>query len=397
MEPDRRVPYINDFALIGIVTQMNEITFSVVVPTHNRSDLLATLFDTLAIAKAEFSGQVETIIVDSSSGIEAHAIQFLCEKYSAHYLSCTNRVTRKRNLGVQEATGEYIFFTDSDCELSKDVFVQHLLTYETYGKNTGGVLGLTLVCGDTAPIWRSLHLDSSFTTSFSFARWMEIAPWGTCTNLSFRTEVLKKVGGFDEDWPLVVYGEDVDLGMRFNQAGYEIRCNRQAVVRHNSATIHGTTQVLRKKFLTGRADYHLGKKHPDRVALEFPGWTAFGLILLPVFIWKSLTEQYLDPLLLFAAAISLGILFQAFLTAKSSKTGQQDIFRYAFVIIFEAVFEFGKICESFRNGHIRRMWTKFVYVDRQLLGERDKRIRQMWSFIFSLLFLVAFSGIHIFG
>ena len=376
---------------------MNEITFSVVVPTHNRSDLLATLFDSLVIAKDEFSGRVETIIVDSSSGAEAQAIQSLCEKYSARYLRCANRVTQKRNLGVQEAAGEYIFFTDSDCDLSKDVFVQHILTYETCGKNTGGVLGLTLVCGDTAPIWRSLHLDSSFTTSFSFARWMEIAPWGTCTNLSFRTEVLKKVGGFDEDWPLVVYGEDVDLGMRFNQAGYEIHCNQQAVVRHNSATIHGTMQVLRKKFFTGRADYHLGKKHPDRLALEFPSWTALGLILLPIFIGKSLIELYLDPLLMFAAAISLGILFQAFLTAKASKTGQQDIFRYALVIIFEAVFEFGKICESLRNGQLRRMWTKFVYVDRQLLGERDKRIRQMWSFFLTLLFLVAFSGIHIFG
>jgi glycosyltransferase involved in cell wall biosynthesis len=176
MEPDRRVPGIINFALNRNNSSMNEITFSVVVPTHNRSELLATLFDTLAIAKAEFSGQMETIIIDSSSGAEAHAIQSLCEKHSARYLRCTNQVTRKRNLGVQEATGEYIFFTDSDCELSKDVFVQHALTYESSGEHTGGVLGLTQLCGDTAPIWSTLHLDSSFTTSFSFARWMETAP-----------------------------------------------------------------------------------------------------------------------------------------------------------------------------------------------------------------------------
>ena len=205
------------------------------------------------------------------------------------------------------------------------------------------------------------------------------------------------MGGFDDNWPLVVYGEDVDLGMRINKTGYEIRCNRQAVVRHNSTTIHGIMQVLRKKFLTGRADFHLGKKHHDRLALEYPSWTAVGLILLLVSIGKSLIERQPTPLLLCPTALLLGILFQAFLTAKASKTGQQDIFHYALVIVFEAVFELGKIYKSLRNGQLLRMWTKFVYVDRQLLGERDKRIRQMWSCILALLFLAAFSGIHIFG
>jgi hypothetical protein len=204
------------------------------------------------------------------------------------------------------------------------------------------------------------------------------------------------VGGFDENWPLVVYGEDVDLGMRVNQTGYEIRCNQQAVVRHNSAAIHGIIQVLRKKFSTGRADYHLGKKHPDRLALEFPSWTVIGLFLLPILIGKSMVERYPVPLLMGSAAFLMGILFQAFLTAKAAKAGQQDVFRHALVIIFEAVFEFGKVYESLRNGQLRRLWTKFVYVDRQLIGERDKRIRQMWSCILALLFLAAFSGIHIF-
>lgn len=364
-------------------------SFSIVVPTHNRSALVASLLQTLSIARARFQGIVEIFVIDSSEGDEASAIHGLCIKHNACYLRCTNNVCKKRNVGIREAGGEHVLFTDSDCEVPPDILTQHAQTYESAGDDIGGVLGATTITGDLTPIWRTLKLDSSFTAAFSFARWLKYAPWGTCTNISFRREVLLQVGGFDESWPLMVYGEDVDLGLRVNEAGFRIRCNPQAIVKHNSITISSLRQVLRKKYMSGRADYYLGQKHPARLSPEFPGWSGMTLLLLSVLLLKGLIVHSILPMLGGVIWLLVSVLCQAILTARASRTGWPSILRHATVILFEAIFELGRLTESFRHGEVKRLWTKFVYVERQLVGERDKRIRQMWACVFAFLCLLA--------
>ncbi len=370
---------------------MKADSFSIVVPTHNRIHLVESLLQTLTAARSNFSGTVEILIIDSSENDNASVISQLCHQYQAIYFRCINNVCKKRNLGIQQAKSEFVFFTDSDCEIMPDTLTQHAQTYVIGGKDIGGVLGMTTIIGDTAPIWKTLKLDSSFTSAFSFARWLKVATWGTCTNISFRREVLEQVNGFDENWPLVVYGEDVDLGLRINEAGFVIQCNPQAVVKHNSATISSLKHVLRKKFQSGRADYFLGKKHPANLAGEFPGWPGIVLLLIPVLLLKSFLAQSI--LFVFWGFICLlaGILFQAVLTTIASKARWRATLHYAAVILFEALFESGRLFETFRHGQVHRLWTKFVYAERQLYGERDKRIRQMWACILALSCLWLFS------
>ena len=247
---------------------------------------------------------------------------------------------------------------------------------------------MTTVFGDTAPIWQTLRLDSSFTAAFAFARFMESAPWGTCTNLSFRRDVLLRVGGFDETWPLAIYGEDVDLGLRVNEAGFQIKCNRQAIVRHNSSSVSSVRDVLRKKYHSGRADYYLGRRHSDHLAAEYPGWAAVGLLLFLVLIGKSLIARSPVPLLLLPLAICGGVLLQSLLTAKAGARDLRSILRQAGVILFEATFEAGCLVEALRHGDVRRLWTKFVYASRQLIGEREKRIRQAWALVLVMVLLL---------
>jgi hypothetical protein len=143
--------------------------------------------------------------------------------------------------------------------------------------------------------------------------------------------------------------------------------------------------VLRKKFLTGRADYHLGQKHPARLSPEFPGWTAMTLLLLAIGVLGSLLRHSILPALHGITWLLIGVLSQAILTARSSGTGWHSIARHAAVIFFESAFEFGRLIESLRHGRVNRLWTKFVYVQRQLLGERDRRVRQMWACVLAFL------------
>jgi glycosyltransferase involved in cell wall biosynthesis len=371
---------------------MEADSFSIVIPTHNRSAMVTLLLQTLSIARARFTGTVEILVIDSSENDEAATIRNLCAVQSVHYLRCANRVCKKRNMGIQQARGEYVLFADSDCEVSPDILEQHARVYRSVGEGVGGVLGLTTISGDLAPIWRTLELDSSFTAAFSFARWLEYAPWGTCTNISFRRQVLLQVGGFDENWPLVVYGEDVDLGLRVKEAGFRIQCNPQALVEHNSTSISSMRQVLRKKYLSGRADYHLGRKHPACLTPEFPGWPGMTLLLFFVLLLRCLGAHSLLPMLWGAVCLSVGVLCQAILTARASRTGEPSALRHAAVILFEATFELGRLIESLRHGEVKRLWTKFVYIERQLVGERDKRIRQMWACVFAFLCLLVLLG-----
>lgn len=370
---------------------MKDIAFSIVIPTHNRSDLLESLLRTLAVAQQRYSGATEVIVVDSSRGDEALAIRSICQGHNVRLFQGANHVCHKRNIGIREAYHDHVLFTDSDCEVESDLLSQHALVYQSGGDEIGGVLGLTTIFGDSAPVWRTLRLDSSFTAAFAIARWLQDAPWGTCTNLSFRRDVLLEVGGFDEDWPLVVYGEDVDLGLRINNAGFRIRCNPKAVVRHNYSSVRSVNQAFLRKLQNGQADYYLGHKHPDCLSPEFPGWTGVALLLFVVLLVKSLATHSLYPMLLLAITLTVGVLCQATLMAMAGAAGWRTVPQHATVVLLEAAYEAGRLFESFRHGTVRRLWTKFVYVERQLVGERDKRVRQMWACVLALVCLLTLS------
>lgn len=368
---------------------MKANSFSIVIPTHNRNTLVASLLRTLSVARSNFSGLVEILVIDSSEGNEANAIRNSCLEHKAHYLRASNNICQKRNIGIQNASCEYVLFTDSDCEAMPDLLEQHAQTYEVAEEDVGGVLGLTRVTGDVALIWQILKFDSSLTAAFSFASWLQYAPWGTCTNLSFRKEVLEQIGGFDEDWPpAIFYGEDGDLGLRVNEAGFRIQCNPQAVVIHNSILVTSLRQVLRKKYLSGRATYYLAFKHPANVSSEFPGWVGMTGLLFLVLLLKGLIAHSLLPLLYLMVWLGVGVISQAILTARARRTGWLSILHHAAVILFEATFELGRLVELLHRGQVKGLWTKFVYVEGQLVGERDKRIRQMWASVLAFLCLV---------
>ena len=119
-------------------------SFSVVVPTHDRCELVDALLQTLTAARDHYTGDVEILIIDSTEGNNADVMHTICSKSQARYLRCENNVCKKRNLGIREATNEFVLFTDSDCEVHPDIFEQHAKAYKTDNLNIGGVLGLTL-------------------------------------------------------------------------------------------------------------------------------------------------------------------------------------------------------------------------------------------------------------
>jgi GT2 family glycosyltransferase len=368
-----------------------EAGFSIVVPTHRRTELVERLLASLDRARAGFAGKSEVLVLDSSPRDEAEAIRQSCLRWQASYEATFNDVRRKRNLGISRAQFELVLFIDSDCEADAEVLNQHWSSHQATDPVVAGVTGLTGWSGPAGRAGRVLEAYPALSAAFSLASWLPEVDWATCTNLSVRREVLLEIGGFAESFPLRVYGEDVDLGLRLRKRGYRILCNPQAVVLHSQQTFSSPGAMLRKAFRTGRADYHLGELHPERLCPEFPLPLAISLMLLAAAALRTLAGG--PPLLLAAPAawLVLFIIGQSMMARGTAAGGGSLALPYrAAAVLLEISFELGRLAEALPRLRLQRLWTKFIYVREQLAAERPRRVVQMWAELASLLLLLLF-------
>jgi glycosyltransferase involved in cell wall biosynthesis len=115
------------------------IPISVVIPTCNREEsLIRTL---RSLGRSEYSFK-EVIVVDSSDQIlkqEKHSVSGLNIKY----IRSEKSVCMQRNIGIQEASGTWIFLCDDDIEVPSDyvrLLVMHLKKHAGAGAISGIVL-----------------------------------------------------------------------------------------------------------------------------------------------------------------------------------------------------------------------------------------------------------------
>jgi hypothetical protein len=236
---------------------------TVVTPVHERSEMVGRLLASLSEAieaLAQDGGSAEVMLVDSSAGREAERIQALAETHGALVLRTANDVRHKRNLGIQNARGDVVLFVDSDCEADRRLLVEHADGYRVGvapdGRPVGGVLGSVTLSGAITAAWRAADA-AGFCDSFDFARRYPQAEWGPCANLSFRRELIVSLGGFREDWPRRLGGDDVELGLRVNASGNAILCRPAAVIRHDRATWARWAAVAERAWRWGAMDIHV--------------------------------------------------------------------------------------------------------------------------------------------
>jgi hypothetical protein len=251
---------------------MRPVTITVVTPTHGRAEMVGRLLASLSGAIAAFAdvgGVAEIVIVDSSQGEDARRIGALAGRYGAEFVRSRNDVRHKRNLGVQRASGDVVLFVDSDCEVHRSLLVEHAAGYRVLeapdGRPVGAVLGIVALFGRPSAPWRAAEA-AGFCDSFSFAARYPQVDWGACANISYRRAVLLDVGGFREAWPRRLGGDDVELGLRVNAAGYAILSRPAAVVHHDRATWSRWRAVVERAWRWGAMDIHVrAAVPPDRL------------------------------------------------------------------------------------------------------------------------------------
>jgi glycosyltransferase involved in cell wall biosynthesis len=364
--------------------------FSVVVPTRGRPALVARLLESLESAARLYDGKIEVLILDDSEQTDAQQIR---ASVAAHnfvtYLPGDPSVRRKRNLGIDRSSHDVVLFVDSDCEVTPELFREHARTYAEDHGDLGGVVGVTEFVGRDSAMWAIIQ-RTQFLNAFSFARRMPTVPWATCTNTSYRTALLRDVGGFDTSFPARLGGDDVDLGLRVNAAGYKLYSNPDAVVFHTRETWSSFHAVLSRAFRWGRMDLHLYyRKHSDRITASMPRFgTLFLLLLLVSFVQAAFLRRPLFLLLPWIWTL-LVLAFQAFATVRRSAEKWTHFFHELVADVMGLAFEAGTMIEGLRYFDIGPLFHTVRRGPVLPLFENHEWRTQQWSMLLALLILTA--------
>ena len=214
-------------------------TVSVLVATINRPEYVRKCIEHL-LAQEPRPDQI--MVVDASEDDRTKNV--VAEYPGVEYLENPGgrgNLPNSRNAGLKYATGEIISFVDDDA-FAHPAWLSNLL--ETYDEpNVGAVGGRAL---DNRPNEENTGVDSigKLKPNGQLCGFFAAHPGKIIevdhmlgANMSYRREVLAKLGGFRDDIPTGPSGvcEDTDMCLRVRQSGYRILFNPFATVDHIAA------------------------------------------------------------------------------------------------------------------------------------------------------------------
>lgn len=192
---------------------------SVVIPVRDGESSLPPLLASLA-AQTIAAERFEIIVVDNAS---SDATGGVARAGGARVVEepIANRA-RARNAGIAAARSELIAFTDGDC-VAAPGWLEALLRCRDQAPLLAGRVETT-----TRPSPNSIErLERAWR--FAQEHWV-LQGWAATANLAVSRQALEAIGGFDAAYAHI--GEDADLCVRAQRAGYPLSFCAGAVVSH---------------------------------------------------------------------------------------------------------------------------------------------------------------------
>lgn len=235
--------------------------FSLVLATINRTNEIKRF---LASLNEQTYRDFELIVVDQNTDERvAHIIASYADKFSIKHLRATKGLSRARNVGLRQATGDIVAFPDDDCWYPKDLLMQVVQLFTEHPEWDG----LTGKCEDG----NGNPAATRWAVSPDFINCINV--WRTATSVSifFRQELVRAIGDFDESlgagagtaWGS---GEETDYVIRAIKNGYKIFYEPRIVVYHPQPVFVYDSAALKRAISYGAGMGRVLHKH------HYPLW-----------------------------------------------------------------------------------------------------------------------------
>ncbi|WP_310489427.1 glycosyltransferase family 2 protein [Chamaesiphon sp. VAR_69_metabat_338] len=225
-------------------------TVSVVIPTYNRAGVIGKpIRSVLAQSYQDF----EIIVVDDCSNDDTERVLESFNDPRIRYIrhQSNSGAAVARNTGIDNSTGAYIAFLDSDDEWLPEKLAKQLNLFQQCSSEVGFIYtGFAAVDeGDRVKRIVSSHHRGSLSDRLLYSNFI-----GTPSTVMVKRKYLQQVRGFDPNMPSFI--EDMDLWLRlsehcqfevipevltryaYSDAGDRLTLNHKSVVEGTLAFIH---------------------------------------------------------------------------------------------------------------------------------------------------------------
>jgi len=211
--------------------KIESLFLSVIIPTYNRPEQLVNCLQ--ALSRLDFPGErFEVIVVDDGGG---YSLKALLEPF--HSLIDLKILKAKhggpasaRNIGTSIAKGDYLVFTDDDCEPSphwlKNISALFL-------KRPDNAIGGKTINGLPDNIYAA---TSQLLISYLYEYYKAVTDYRrffTSNNLAVPADGFHAIGGFDEKTFYHAAGEDRDFCYRWLQQGFPMIYDPNIIIYHS--------------------------------------------------------------------------------------------------------------------------------------------------------------------
>jgi GT2 family glycosyltransferase len=272
---------------------MNNISFSIIVPTFNRPDEVDELMASLTLQSYR---EFELILADGTPDeslvgiIEKHKSAFNVLHLHRPYLG----ISDSRNLGCQHAKGNYFIFLDSDCVLPKNYLENVLKGIDENGYDAFG--GPDAANDSFTDLQKAISysMTSMLTTGGIRGKKKHVGqfhPRGF--NMGISKEVFEKTNGYSS----LKCAEDIEFSIRIINHGFKTGLITEAFVYHKRRT--SFKAFFRQVYRFGAARINIYKLYPSELKITHFFPTAFLLAVIFCLISPLISLQ------LFYVCISL--------------------------------------------------------------------------------------------
>jgi mycofactocin system glycosyltransferase len=339
---------------------------SIIVPVKNRPQDIEECLRSLKSLDYP-KDMVEIFVVDDgSTDSTTEVVQVF--KIKAILLPKSIGASACRNLAAEEARGDLLGFTDSDCAPHPQ-WLRELVPY--FNEETIGIVG-----GYVSNFYHHSSLDryedvrSSLNMgshSFRTGESQSSNRYVPSCNLIIRKKAFYEAGGFQED---LIVGEDVDLCWRVRKLGYQLLYVPQGEVKHKHR--NDLRHMLARRYDYGTSEAILCLKHRDqRKRISFQPFHSISYIALCL----GIITQYLLFFILGGGILSIDF-FRKYIKIKKSNL-PLTISKILWSVL-RSYFSFSYLTSAYliRYYMIFLIFLSFFYL-------------KLWLFTFSLLIFSA--------